>query len=269
MKDPDRIGRKGRSPGGRGKAIGIIPTRYASTRFPGKPLAPIYGKPMIQWVYERASGAVRLDRLLVATDDERIMSTVEGFGGDVVLTAADHPTGTDRCAEVALTLDCDVIVDIQGDEPLVDPELLDRLVDSLLDAPWASIATPMRRCASAREYKSPDCVKVVATRDGRILYFSRSPVPQGVADPVKEAFIHVGIYAFRRSSLLELGRSPRGELETLESLEQLRALEAGMDIRGIHCEGTFVGVDRPEDIEKVERLLEVQQGGNVPPDMLS
>jgi 3-deoxy-manno-octulosonate cytidylyltransferase (CMP-KDO synthetase) len=210
---------------------------------------------MIQWVYESASQARRRDRLVVATDDERIRSAVEGFGGDAVMTSEDHLTGTDRCAEVASSLDCEVIVDIQGDEPLIDPDLLDKLVDLLCNTPWASIATPMRRCASASEYNDPDCVKVVAAPDGNVLYFSRSPVPHGLNDPGNEAFIHVGIYAFRRSSLLELGRAPRGELEAVEALEQLRALEAGMKICSITCEGTFIGVDRLEDIEKIEEFL--------------
>lgn len=255
-----KMGRTGKEGIGH-RVIGVIPARYGSSRFPGKPLAPILGKPMIQWVYERASRSKRLERLVVATDDDRIAAAVSGFGGEVVMTGKACASGMDRCAEVASSVPCGIVVDIQGDEPLLMPELLDRLVASLDDAPWASIATPYRRCESVEEYRDPDRVKVVLGIDERILYFSRSPIPHGLMEPAEGAFIHVGIYAFRQEALMALRREPRGELEMAESLEQLRVLEAGMAIRGLRCEGTFVGVDRPGDIGLVEEVLRRERRG--------
>jgi len=233
----------------------VIPARYASSRFPGKPLAPILGKPMIRWVYEAAGRAGRIDRLIVATDDARIADAVEGFGGEVVLTRPDCETGTDRCAEVAASVPCDIVIDIQGDEPLIDPDLLDRLVEALIESPWADISTPVRRCRSRREYLDPDCVKVAAAPDGRILYFTRSPVPHGLEEDVESAFIHIGVYAFRRESLLRLADESRSRIEKMESLEQLRALESGLSFRAILFDGTLIGVDHPEDIRRVEEWL--------------
>jgi 3-deoxy-manno-octulosonate cytidylyltransferase (CMP-KDO synthetase) len=242
------------------KVIGIIPARYASSRFPGKPLARINGKPMIQRVYERASCSSRLDGVVVATDDERIKESVTGFKGEVVMTAKTCETGMDRCAEVASSIDCEVVVDIQGDEPLLEPDLLDQLVDSLNSSTWASIVTPIRKCVTAREYQDPDCVKVVVDPYGRVLYFSRSPIPYSQGKYPDTAFIHIGIYAFRRESLLQLGKTPPSRLEKMESLEQLRVLESGLVIKGMLCEGTFIGVDRPEDVERVEKIMQLKEG---------
>ncbi len=242
------------------KVIGIIPARYASSRFPGKPIARINGKPMIQWVYERASCSKRLDGVVVATDDERIEAAVTRFNGEVLMTAKSCETGMDRCAEVASSIDCEVVVDIQGDEPLLDPDLLDRLVDSLNSSTWASIVTPIRKCMTDREYQDPDCVKVAVNPDGRILYFSRSPIPYSQGKCPDTAFVHIGIYAFRRGSLLQLGKAPSSSLEKTESLEQLRALESGLVIKGMLCEGTFIGVDRPEDVERVEKIMQLNEG---------
>jgi len=242
------------------RVLGVIPARYVSSRFPGKPLALIHGRPMIQWVHERASLSRRIDRLVVATDDKRIAAAVEGFGGEAVLTGSGCATGMDRCSEVVSSVPCEVAVDIQGDEPLLPPGILDRLVDSLLESPWASLTTPVRRCSSLREYQDPDCVKVAIGNDGRILYFSRNPIPSRGRDPLEGVFVHVGIYAFRRDTLLELNDTPRGKLEKKESLEQLRALEAGLSIRGIECEETLIGVDRPEDVAMVEAFLREDRG---------
>jgi len=210
---------------------------------------------MVQWVYERALRSRGLDRVVVATDDERIETVVQSFDGEVVLTGRDCETGMDRCAEVASSIDCDIVVDIQGDEPLLKPDLLDQLIDSLNSSRWASIVTPVRKCRTVGEYRDPDCVKVAVAPDGRVLYFSRSPIPHGWGEGPAEAFVHVGIYAFKRDSLLHLGGAPPGRLEKAESLEQLRALEAGMLVQSIPCEGTFIGVDRPEDVERVEEFL--------------
>jgi 3-deoxy-manno-octulosonate cytidylyltransferase (CMP-KDO synthetase) len=236
--------------------LGVIPARYGSTRFPGKPLAEIAGRPMIRRVYEAAARACRLDRLLVATDDERIAAVVRGFGGEAVMTPEACATGMDRCAAAAREIACDRVVDIQGDEPLLDPSLVDRLVDALEAAPDAAVATPVRPCRGAEEYRDPDRVKAVVAGDGRILYFSRSPVPAGLEERAGSAFIHIGLYAFRREALMSLAAAPRSRLETAESLEQLRALEAGMTIVALPCDGEFIGVDRPADIARVEAVLE-------------
>ncbi len=235
--------------------LAVIPARYASSRFPGKPLAPIRGRPMIQWVHESAKRAKRIDRLIVATDDGRIADAVESFGGEVVLTRPDCQSGTDRCAEVAASVRCEIVIDIQGDEPLIEPNLLDRLVEALIDSPWADIATPVQRCRSLGDYLDPACVKVVFMPDWRVLYFSRSPVPHGLNEDVENAFIHIGVYAFRRESLLRLAKEPVSRLEKLESLEQMRALEKGMSIRGILYDGELIGVDYPEDVQRVEEWL--------------
>ena len=251
--DPDRSGGV--------RVLGVIPARYGSSRFPGKPLAPIHGRPMIRWVYESARRAEKIDRLIVATDDQRIADAVTGFGGEASLTARGCATGMDRCAEVAASIPCEIVLDIQADEPLIEPALLDRLVEALDESAWAEIATPVQRCRSRRDYLDPDRVKAVVTRDRRILYFSRSPVPHGLEEEPGKAFIHVGVYAFRREGILRLAKSGRGRHEVLESLEQLRALEGGMAIRGVLFEGRLIGVDRPEDVARVEAWLSRSGGG--------
>jgi 3-deoxy-manno-octulosonate cytidylyltransferase (CMP-KDO synthetase) len=237
------------------RVLAVIPARYASSRFPGKPLAPISGRPMIQWVYESAKRAKRIDRLIVATDDERIADTVENFGGEVALTRPECETGTDRCAEVAASVPCEIVIDIQGDEPLIQPDLLDRLVEALVDSPWADIATPVQICRSRRDYLDPACVKVAVTPEWRVLYFTRSPVPHGLEWNFENAFIHIGVYIFRRDSLLRLAKEPRSRIEKLESLEQMRALENGMSVRGVLFDGVLIGVDHPEDVRRVEEWI--------------
>jgi 3-deoxy-manno-octulosonate cytidylyltransferase (CMP-KDO synthetase) len=219
----------------------------------------IDGVPMIRHVYENARRSCSVDRLIVATDDERIAAVVEAFGGEVQMTSRDCPTGMDRCAEVSRVLESDIVLDIQGDEPLLEPEVLDRLVESLDEAPWADISTPVRACRSDEEYHDPDCVKAVAAPGGRVLYFSRSPVPHGMDGHLEGVYIHVGIYAFRRSALLELVGRERGRYEVAESLEQLRALEVGMAVRMVSVKGTEAAVDRPKDIERVEEILRLRR----------
>ncbi|MBN2289959.1 MAG: 3-deoxy-manno-octulosonate cytidylyltransferase [Candidatus Glassbacteria bacterium] len=246
------------------KTLGVIPARYASTRFPGKPLAVIAGKTMIQRVYERASQARRLDELLVATDDERIAGCVRAFGGRVRMTSASCASGTDRVAEVAVGLEqYGIVVNIQGDEPLLEPENLDAAVELMLSTPGADITTLARPADPAGEADDPNKVKVVLAGSGRALYFSRSPVPYaagtGRKTPGKDTghlLIHIGIYVYRREVLLELCRLPRAELEVLESLEQLRALNAGFAVFAARVEGSLsVGVDTAEDLARVEREL--------------
>ncbi len=239
------------------RVLGVIPARYASTRFPGKMLAPILGKPLILWTYDAVSRARVLDHLIVATDDERIADLVERHGGDVMMTSPSCRNGTERVAEVAKKLHLyDVIVNVQGDEPLVEPEVVGAVVEDLISHPQASLSTVVAPVASVREWRSSNVVKVVTDKDGFALYFSRSPIPHrrnGSIKPKK----HVGIYAYRWEDLLRLSRLEMTPLEREESLEQLRALEHGMKI---HCvevpqAAGFVGVDTPEDIRRVERAL--------------
>ena len=241
--------------------FGIIPARFASTRLPGKPLLSDTGKPLIQHVVEAARHSKRLDRIIVATDDARIAEAVIAFGGEVALTRNDHPTGTDRVAEVVARMpEADLIVNLQGDEPELSGEALD-LVVSLLEAdpeaPMATLATPIRDEAV---YRDPSCVKVVQSRLGRALYFSRSPIPchrDGLpdfnADP-PDALLHLGLYAYRRDFLLRLAELPPSPLESAEKLEQLRVLEAGHPIALGIVQERSIGIDTPDDYRRfVER----------------
>ncbi|HEY7312480.1 MAG TPA: 3-deoxy-manno-octulosonate cytidylyltransferase [Gemmataceae bacterium] len=234
----------------------VIPARYASTRLPGKPLLRQTGKYLVQHVYERACQAQRADLVVVATDDPRIFSAVESFGGRAVRTRRDHPSGTDRVAEVAGQLDAELIVNLQGDEPLIDPAALDLLFDLLLqhpDSEMATLATPLH---SREQWQNPNCVKVVQDASGRALYFSRSPIPfvrDGNPDfalrPAR--FLqHLGLYAYRRSFLLRLAALPPEPLEQLEKLEQLRVLALGHPIRVGVVEQAGFGVDTYEDYER-------------------
>jgi 3-deoxy-manno-octulosonate cytidylyltransferase (CMP-KDO synthetase) len=240
-------------------AVGVIPARYDSTRFPGKPLALIAGRPLVQRVHERARGARLLSRLLVATDDERIAAVVRGFGGEVVLTSPDHPSGTDRLAEVARRLPADLYVNIQGDEPMLDPRDLDRLVERLGGDPAADAATLAEPLDDAGSAADPNVVKVVCDAAGRALYFSRSPVPHareaarpGAPGPWRR---HVGLYAYRAAFLREFASWPVADLERLEGLEQLRILERGRTIVVIPALGRYHGVDTPADVAAVEKAL--------------
>jgi 3-deoxy-manno-octulosonate cytidylyltransferase (CMP-KDO synthetase) len=236
------------------RTVGVVPARFASTRLPGKPLLSETGRPLIQHVVEAARRAARLERVIVATDDARIGDAVAAFGGEYVLTRADHPSGTDRVAEVAAGLaDVDVIVNIQGDEPEVSPAALD-LVVSLLErdtgAPMATVATPIRAEAV---YRDPSCVKVVTSGAGRALYFSRSPIPlhrDGLPAAGPLALLHLGLYAYRRDFLLRLAALPPSPLERAEKLEQLRVLEAGFAIAVGVVDEPSIGIDTPEDYRR-------------------
>ena len=236
----------------------IIPARYASTRLPGKPLLDIAGKPMIQHVVEWVRQARRPSRVIVATDDARIFAAVEAFGGEARMTSASHPTGTDRLAEVAAALpEVDLILNIQGDEPLIPPQVIDELIaafDGRDDLQMATLMTPM----TEEEADNPAAVKVVASLDGHALYFSRSliPFPRNPGLQQRRCFKHIGIYAYRRDFLLHFATLAPSPLETTESLEQLRALEHGYRIRVIETPFRSIGVDTPEDLEQVRRLLE-------------
>jgi 3-deoxy-manno-octulosonate cytidylyltransferase (CMP-KDO synthetase) len=257
---------------GNTEIIGVIPARFASTRLPGKPLLSDTGRPLIQHVVEAARQARTLGRIIVATDDARIADAVAGFGGEVAMTRADHATGTDRVAEVAAKLEgTRIIVNLQGDEPEVSGAALDRVVALLEDdpePPMATLATPIR---SESIYRDPSCVKVVCSRRGRALYFSRSPIPchrDGLPDPAAAvepvAYLHLGLYAYRREFLLSLGSLPPSPLEAAEKLEQLRVLEAGYPIAVGIVEEPSVGIDTPEDYRRFVERWRLSTVGNPP-----
>jgi len=245
------------------KAIGIIPARFASTRFPGKPLALIAGKPMIAWVYENAKRAKLLDDLVVATDDERIFAAVEAFGGRTIMTSIHHTTGTERVFEAAshlisLPIEEDVVViNIQGDEPLIDPALIDSLVELFVD-PTLQIATAVRHVKRSSDEHNQNEVKVVRNKKGQALYFSRASIPFVRNPNNQDSFdywIHVGIYAYRYEVLQNLVRLEPTYLESIEQLEQLRWLEHGYQIHTIQTTYQSIAVDIPRDIIRVEQVL--------------
>jgi 3-deoxy-manno-octulosonate cytidylyltransferase (CMP-KDO synthetase) len=243
--------------------LAVIPARHASSRFPGKPFASIAGKPMIQHVVERVRRAKCVSRVLVATDDAAIREAVEGFGGEAVLTRRDHPTGTDRVAEVAAHIAAEIYLNVQGDEPLVDPEAIDELVSALREDHSVQIAGACVAIAQPNDIMDPNITKVVRDFDGNALYFSRAPVPW-VRDRgesvVARHWKHIGLYAFRREALLDFPTLPPGELERLEQLEQLRWLENGYRIRIVETEYDAISVDVPDDIGRVEKLLANRSG---------
>ena len=233
------------------KVLCIIPARYASTRLPGKPLRDIAGKPMIVRVYERAVRAQRVHEVVVATDDERIRAAVEEHGGHAVMTRADHATGTDRLAEVAAQRpDCDLIINVQGDEPLIDPAVIDALVAPFEHDDALMMATAKTEITDAAEIENPNNVKVVTDRTGNALYFSRARIPYARNTGAK-VYKHIGIYAYRRDFLLTYAKMQQTELECSESLEQLRALENGYRIRVVETDAVFIGVDTEEDLAAV------------------
>jgi 3-deoxy-manno-octulosonate cytidylyltransferase (CMP-KDO synthetase) len=238
--------------------VAVIPARYGSSRLPGKPLASIAGRPMIQHVVERVRQAQNVNRVVVATDDERIKKAVEGFGGEAVLTRSDHRTGTDRVAEVAMHLQAEIYVDIQGDEPLIDPATIDAVAAEMLQDASVKIATPCSAIVQQAEIMDPNIVKAVRDFEGNALYFSRAPIPwvRDTKEPVAvKHWKHIGLYAFRRDVLLEFPTLPPGDLERVEQLEQLRWLENGFRIRLVETEYDAVSVDVPADIDRVEQLL--------------
>jgi 3-deoxy-manno-octulosonate cytidylyltransferase (CMP-KDO synthetase) len=236
------------------RIIGIIPARYSATRLPGKPLADICGKPLIQYVYEQAKKAKFLEDVIVATDDERILEAVEKFGGKAVMTSPSHPSGTDRCAEVARKIDCDFVINIQGDEPLIPPEVIDKVAEALKESTDETPMTSAATIASEEERENSNVVKVVTDQKGIALYFSRSPIPF-YRNPIAPTLRHIGIYGYRKDFLLKFVSLPQTPLERTESLEQLRALEHGFRIKIVLVDYSPVGVDTPEDLERVRKLL--------------
>src|SRR5882724_4429345 len=251
------------------KIVGIIPARFASTRFPGKPLALIAGKPLIQHVVEQCQKAKSLSEIIVATDDTRIWEVAQNFCR-VEMTRPEHPSGSDRIAEVAERISCDAIVNIQGDEPTIDPSVIDSVANALTDCEMSTAAT---RIKNPVELDNPNVVKVVVNAAGRALYFSRRAIPyvrEAASRPVIEQLAafpflkHLGIYGYRRETLVRLVRFPVSPLEQAEKLEQLRALENGLQIAVVKVDYNSVGVDVPGDVKKVEALLaRAEHGGRV------
>jgi len=275
------------------KILGVIPARFASTRFPGKVLAQISSKTMLQHVYERCAQARYLTSTTIATDDDRVYSVAKGFGAHVRMTRADHPSGTDRVAEVASAETAEIVVNIQGDEPLIDPAAIDAAILPLVHDPEIVMGTLKKRIEDAREITDPNVVKVVTDRSGDAIYFSRCPIPyvrstqarmpvphgttqarmpvphgstqagntQARMPVLRDYFKHVGLYVYRRDFLLQYSALPVGPLEQAERLEQLRALENGYKIRVVETEYESLGVDTPEDLERVSRLFEASLCG--------
>jgi 3-deoxy-manno-octulosonate cytidylyltransferase (CMP-KDO synthetase) len=241
--------------------LGVIPARYASSRFPGKALAVIAGKTMLQHVWERASQARYLSSVVIATDDERICRAAEKFSAKVVITRADHLSGTDRVAEAASASNARIIVNIQGDEPMIDPAAIDAAVLGILDDDDTPMGTLKTRIYREADVKDPNVVKVVTDASGNALYFSRSPIPlvREPDDPASRQvahFKHIGLYVYRRDFLLQYPDLPVGPLERAERLEQLRALENGFKIRVVETDYDSVGVDTPEDWERISELFD-------------
>jgi 3-deoxy-manno-octulosonate cytidylyltransferase (CMP-KDO synthetase) len=236
--------------------LAVIPARFHSTRLPGKILADIAGKPMIEHVYRRAEAASRVHAVIVATDDERIAQAVRGFGGAALMTRADHVSGTDRIAEAIADLPCRAVVNVQGDEPLIAPETIDAAIAPILAETSVEMSTLSRPFQSLEEFKSPHVVKVVTNLQGDALYFSRSPLPYSRSEGLPaDARAHVGLYVYRRETLLKLAATPAVPLELEESLEQLRALAHGIKIRVVHTPHAAAGVDTPEDLERVRQAM--------------
>ncbi|NUP88334.1 MAG: 3-deoxy-manno-octulosonate cytidylyltransferase [Candidatus Sumerlaeia bacterium] len=244
--------------------LGVIPARWASQRFPGKPLAPLAGRPLIEHVWRRARDASTLGELVVATDDNRIADAVHAFGGVAIMTPADCPSGTDRAAHVARRFpQADLVVNVQGDEPLLDAGVIDAAVNALRETPWAGVATAVTPIHGQASFESPHVVKAVVGTGGRALYFSRSPIPSRVRTPPApgEAWglKHLGLYVFRRETLLAFASQPPAPLEQIEKLEQLRFLAGGVGIVAVETSRDAVGVDTPEELAEAERLL-VREG---------
>lgn len=242
------------------KAIGVIPARWGATRFEGKILANLLGKPVIQHVWENARKAKTLDDLIVACDDERIMKAVESFGGKAIYTSPNQPSGTDRLAEVVNPLDVNIAVNIQGDEPLIKPIMIDNLVITLKDEKVAQMATMIKKVEDESELTNSNVVKVVIDKNGYALYFSRYSIPYnrtGESDEKKRPtyYKHIGLYAFTKDFLFTFRNLPKSSLENAEKLEQLRVLEYGYKIKTVETKFDTVGIDRPEDLKRAEEAL--------------
>lgn len=249
------------------KIIGVIPARYGSTRFPGKPLVDILGKPMIQWIYENAKSSKLINYVLIATDDKRILNSAKSFGADVIMTPSDIPTGTDRVAYSIKELDADIIVNIQGDEPLMTADMIDSAIEPFLNEENIEISTLAVKINDVDTLFNPNVVKVVFDEDNFALYFSRSPIPFCRDAKDKDEWLrlgdyykHIGIYVYARDSLFKFVNLKRSKLEDIEKLEQLRALENGMKIKVVITDKDTIGVDTQSDLEKVIQILKNKIG---------
>ena len=240
------------------KIVVIIPARYNSTRFEGKPLAEINGKPMIYHVYQRSKMAKCVDDVIVATDDERIKNVVEEFNGKVVMTSNEHKSGTDRIAEVARNIDADIIVNVQGDEPLIEPKAIEQAIMPLIDDENVMMCTLMTKITNEAEYGDPNIVKVVTDNKGFALYFSRSLIPYPREKERLKIYKHIGIYVYRKDFLLEFANLQPTQLEQIECLEQLRVLENGFKIKVIETNYDSISVDTPRDLEIVQNIMNIQ-----------
>ena len=249
-----------------GKILAVIPARWASTRFPGKPIADILGKPMIQWVSEQAQKASLITDVVIATDDKRIYDVVLDFGGKAVMTSPSHQSGTDRVAEVARNVECDIVVNVQGDEPLIPSENIDRVIKPLLDSGALSVSTLMTAIHSRSEMLDPNICKVVVDNVGCALYFTRAPIPYNRdygcmnkskidnemgANQMILGYKHIGVYAYKKSFLLKLSNMKTSELENTEKLEQLRILENRYSIQVVETKQNSIAVDHPNDLDKI------------------
>lgn len=236
----------------------VIPARYASTRFPGKPLVQISGKPLLQRVAERAKSILGLSGIMVATDDQRIFDLAQGIQGiKVAMTNVAHNTGTDRILQAIENVDCDLVINLQGDEPLINPKWIEELIQIFLDQPSLNMAT-LAHPIDEQEFHSPNAVKVILNQNSEAIYFSRFEIPYSRTSFTRQqnlVYKHIGIYAYRKSFLKSFCASPQGGLEKAESLEQLRAVEKGERIRVLLVEGASIGVDTPEDVPRVEALI--------------
>ena len=253
-----------------GKILAVIPARWASTRFPGKPIADILGKPMVQWVSEQAQKASLITEVVIATDDKRIYDVVLDFGGKAVMTSPSHQSGTDRVAEAVRNLECDIVVNVQGDEPLIPSENIDRVIKPLLDSGELSVSTLMTAIHSRSEMLDPNICKVVVDNVGCALYFTRAPIPYNRdygcmnkskidnemgANQMILGYKHIGVYAYRKSFLLKFSNMKTSQLENTEKLEQLRILENRYLIQVVETEQNSIGVDHPNDLDKIIKSM--------------
>ena len=237
------------------KFLGVIPSRYASTRLEGKPLKDICGHTMVEWVYKRASKS-KLDGVVVATDDERIVDEVKSFGGNVILTRKDHINGTSRIAEVCETyIDYDVIVNIQGDEPLIEPDMINSIIDSFIEDNTIPMSTLKYKLTDMAEIENPNAVKVVTDKNDFAIYFSRSVIPYPRNLNIDNYYKHVGIYGYKRDFVMEYAKMASTPLELSESLEQLRVLENGYKIKVLETPYKIIGVDTQEELERVREYI--------------
>lgn len=240
------------------KIIGVIPARYKSVRFEGKPLATIGEKTMIQMVYEKCLQSKLMHQVIVATDDQRIYENALSFGGEVVMTGENIVTGSDRCYEAVKDQECEIVVNIQGDEPLINPRVIDSCIQTILDTPEAVCSTPVVKSSDIEEINSTNTVKVALSRDFKALYFSRHPIPYNRNKPKdKKSYMHIGLYCYQKSFLEKYVTMQQTPLELAESLEQLRILENGYKIQCCLVDYESIGVDTIEDLEKIRKILEV------------